>query len=647
MNMLFRIACASSLLVLSPFASAQRSGSIRLIDLNGDSQLDQLVNQPDGTLTVSLGLGQRQFETIRQVLPRVLATACLTTDLNGDGFTDLYLVTGHANRALIGDGRGFLTDATLELGLRDEGYGYGVESNDFDSDGFADILVHNQGGDVLFWGVPHSFERDAAMPFAPVDLPNNIDPITFLALSPLASELTNGSSNPSDTGDEAFGSTSREPYQANFPRNSTKATSTTPSIGAITPLPPGVLSNPRFAFKFPFGNGLTAKDRAILNLLSIEQIPDGVGGLAQTLRVTGANFQIVSGSGATNGNPLLPSSTLLTSTNGLGNLIVGYNELGNPNGDDRTGSHNIVVGHKNTYTEFGGLIAARQNSITSPFASVSGGRRNLASGLGASVSGGNRNTAGDVNSAIGGGVYNLAVGVYSSVSGGVFNSATGFVTAVSGGRYNTASGAYASVSGGSSNLASGGGSSATGFNNEAGGSYSTISGGRNNTAMGFSSSISGGRFNIATGPYSSISGGKTGKSDGYATSISGGQYNTANDNFASISGGVFNLADGFGSSITGGFSNSASGQYSVVSGGQANLANNYSSSVSGGYQNTTLGNYASVSGGRANTASGAFASISGGYINLASGADSSVSGGRLRSATGDFNWRAGGLLESN
>ena len=51
------------------------------------------------------------------------------------------------------------------------------------------------------------------------------------------------------------------------------------------------------------------------------------------LSISGANLHILSGSGATDG-----------AKNGLGNLILGYNESRNDGTDDRTGSHNIVVG---------------------------------------------------------------------------------------------------------------------------------------------------------------------------------------------------------------------------------------------------------------------------------------------------------------
>jgi hypothetical protein len=107
----------------------------------------------------------------------------------------------------------------------------------------------------------------------------------------------------------------------------------------------------------------------------------------------------------------------------LGNLIVGYNEFRGV-GDDRSGSHNIVVGQQHNYSSIGGLVAGFGNTISGPYASVSGGSINTATGPAASVGGGTRN---------------LASGAFSWVSGS----------------QNTASGAACSVSGGSGNLASG------------------------------------------------------------------------------------------------------------------------------------------------------------------------------------------------
>jgi len=95
---------------------------------------------------------------------------------------------------------------------------------------------------------------------------------------------------------------------------------------------------------------------------------------------SGANVHVRNGRGQT------------ATTNGLGNLIVGYDEPG-WNLSARTGSHNIVVGELHGYVSYGGLVAGFDNTISGPHGSVSGGTSNIASGGLASVSGGNNNTA--------------------------------------------------------------------------------------------------------------------------------------------------------------------------------------------------------------------------------------------------------------
>ena len=157
-----------------------------------------------------------------------------------------------------------------------------------------------------------------------------------------------------------------------------------------------------------------------------------------------------------------------SAVNGLGNLIIGYNEGAGEN-VKRTGSHNLVIGPEHAYSSFGGLIVGRENTISAPYASISGGRLNTASGFAASVSGGNVNTASADFASVSGGKSNEAKGPAASVSGGISNLAQGEYASVSGGSDNAASGFAASISGGSGNAASG--------------NYTSISGGRRRSAM--------------------------------------------------------------------------------------------------------------------------------------------------------------------
>jgi trimeric autotransporter adhesin len=253
--------------------------------------------------------------------------------------------------------------------------------------------------------------------------------------------------------------------------------------------------------------------------------------------ITGANVHVRDGSGATfSGNT--PTTGIPT---GLGNLIVGYNEDAFGNIDlgteDRTGSHNLVVGMLHSYTSYGGVVAGYRNTSGDSFAS--------AFGL-------NNQATGDFSIVVGGS-SNTASGTTSTVSGGLRNVASGFRASISGGIDNTASGPGASVSGGSGNTASE--------------EISSISGGFRNTASGQNSSVSGGSLNTASGIYSHVSGGGTNVASGANASVSGGGGNAAIGASSSVSGGADNSAAGVWATVGGGFNRQANGQYNWAAGG--------------------------------------------------------------------------------
>jgi len=231
--------------------------------------------------------------------------------------------------------------------------------------------------------------------------------------------------------------------------------------------------------------GLTQEQADILNHMRIVTPPE-MGG-RKTLRISGLNVQIVNGLGATEGNP--PGTT-----NGLGNLIVGYNELREASTDNRLGSHNLVVGTRQSYTSgtYGGLLAGGENTISAPYATVSGGWSNTASAGYAIVTGGNFNIASSGSATVSGG--------YGNVANGEGGPAT-----VCGGAQNIASGPYATVSGGVGNVASG--------------NAATVSGGYSNTATGRLATASGGQRNNAAGPPNAW--------PAYCVTISGGCDRTA------------------------------------------------------------------------------------------------------------------------
>lgn len=200
------------------------------------------------------------------------------------------------------------------------------------------------------------------------------------------------------------------------------------------------------------------------------------------LFITGANLHIRSGSGSTFG-----------AVNGLGNLVLGYNEARNDGSDNRTGSHNLVAGIGQNFSSYGGVVVGQYNEISGAYAVVSGGQRNVASGDASSVSGGDGNTAGGHTGSVSGGMGNLAAGKSASVSGGYSCIADGTIATVGGGYQSIASGFYSSVTGG--------------FGNRANGYYSSVTGGAGSTAGGSASSISGGWYHQVYGEYDWQAGG--------------------------------------------------------------------------------------------------------------------------------------------
>ncbi len=166
---------------------------------------------------------------------------------------------------------------------------------------------------------------------------------------------------------------------------------------------------------------------AALELLTASMSAD-----ASNVIFTGVNLRIRDGTGTT---------ACSGACNGLGNLIVGYDE---PRfiDSDKSGSHNFVIGPNHNYPSFGGSVAGFQNTVSGDHSSVSGGTNNDASGLLSSVSGGNLNVASGDRSSVLGGTSNTASGDFSSVSGGQFNTASGAASSVSGGDSHTASGTF-------------------------------------------------------------------------------------------------------------------------------------------------------------------------------------------------------------
>ncbi|MEM7281970.1 MAG: hypothetical protein AAF438_10125 [Pseudomonadota bacterium] len=216
-----------------------------------------------------------------------------------------------------------------------------------------------------------------------------------------------------------------------------------------------------------------------------------------TVHFSGVNVQIVNGLGAT------------TEINGLGNLVIGYdepavgNELPNTCSDGyykyrvdclqagqqwsrlhKSGSHNIVLGTKNNYSQYSGIVAGTKNIVNAPYSSITAGVRNRASGFASHVSGGEGNLALGPRTVVVGGSQNTAgdssgVGPYAVVLGGQENWASVSYASVVGGKENIARGPHSAILGGEENIIDGGLANAIagGFRNNVQGHFNVLSGG--------------------------------------------------------------------------------------------------------------------------------------------------------------------------
>lgn len=150
--------------------------------------------------------------------------------------------------------------------------------------------------------------------------------------------------------------------------------------------------------------------REALSMMSMVDLPvDDSGNTVHALRITG-NVQIVNGSGATYGT-----------WNGLGNLVIGYNERDPGFGPytDRHGSHNLVLGYGNSYATGSGIIAGIDNYSRWAGASILSGARNEAwSGI---IVGGEQNRVeqAGVFAVVGGGKLRSALGQDDFVAGSI------------------------------------------------------------------------------------------------------------------------------------------------------------------------------------------------------------------------------------
>ncbi|HEY3284227.1 MAG TPA: hypothetical protein VGN26_18310 [Armatimonadota bacterium] len=240
------------------------------------------------------------------------------------------------------------------------------------------------------------------------------------------------------------------------------------------------------------GYGATLQ-QILSRLTSLEQKTQFISVSGTDMNITGANVYVKNGLGGT------------AATNGLGNLIVGYNASRSGEPDVRTGSHNLIVGGEHNYSSYGGLVVGIHNNIAGPYCSVPGGEGNQATG---------------VRSVVTGGRNNMAVGSYATVVAGEHNQADALGSSILGGYGNLTLSLDSVVAGG--------------MNNVSAGLASAILGGENNRTDNNRSTVSGGAFNQAAGDDSSISGGQGILASGTAQWAAGGNYG-----FAPAGSGIF------------------------------------------------------------------------------------------------------------
>jgi len=172
---------------------------------------------------------------------------------------------------------------------------------------------------------------------------------------------------------------------------------------------------------------------ALADVLVLEK-----GTKCSTVKVIG-NLQIVNGMGKTD------------TTNGCGNLIVGYNETSIASPSARTGSHNIILGRFHSHASYACLLTGERNFATSnaPSSCVVGGSE---SHVGADLSvvvGGRENNANSAGCVIVGGEDNGANGAnFSVVVGGGQNRTAAPASSIFGGGENTTNAQGSTILGG-------------------------------------------------------------------------------------------------------------------------------------------------------------------------------------------------------
>jgi len=130
-------------------ATGNQPSAFIVTDLNGDGQPDvAVVNQADGTLSVTLSRSDGSFSSVSNYPVGNGPVALVAADFNGDLIPDIAVVnqTDNTVSVLLGKGDGtFGAAQTYDTG----GQPSGIVAADWNGDGKADLAVINQGDDTV------------------------------------------------------------------------------------------------------------------------------------------------------------------------------------------------------------------------------------------------------------------------------------------------------------------------------------------------------------------------------------------------------------------------------------------------------------------------------------------------------------------
>ncbi len=115
----------------------------------------------DATQAAGISFRHENGMTGKCHYPEIMGGGVALFDSNGDGFLDIYFVSGNrlppaepsketSNRLYRNNGDGTFTDVTERAGVGGAGYGQGACAADYDNDGDTDLFVSNYGPDILY-----------------------------------------------------------------------------------------------------------------------------------------------------------------------------------------------------------------------------------------------------------------------------------------------------------------------------------------------------------------------------------------------------------------------------------------------------------------------------------------------------------------